>query len=119
MQQKKTRGQVEEEITQAIVGIETEYMGRNHVNARTYVFEDMILIRLQGVLTPAEQQLAQNRDGRSLVKETRRRLFETTRPLIEKMVRQIIGVRLVSVHTDMSASTGERIIVLVVDTCFD
>lgn len=116
---KKTRAQIQEEITNVFITIETEHMGLSSIDVKTYVFEDVILIRLRGVLTPAEHQLAQNREGRSLVKEIRRRLFETTRPMIEEAVRQITGARLVSVHTDMSTSTGERVIVLVVDTCLD
>lgn len=112
---KQTRGQAEAEFTQAIIRFEKEYLGRGPVDARTYFIKDMILVRLQGVLTPAELKLAETKDGRSLIKETRRLLFESSRPLLEEMVQQIAGASLVSLHTDMSSRTGERVILLTVD----
>ena len=108
----QTIGQVEAALTKAIVRFEKEYLGRGPKDARTYIIADMILIRLQGILTPAEQKLAENKENRGLVKEIRRQLFESSRPLLEEMVREITGARLVSLHTDMSSKTGERIVVL-------
>ncbi|MFK7803814.1 MAG: DUF2294 domain-containing protein [Anaerolineae bacterium] len=112
---KKTIGQLESEITKAMVQFEKEYLGRGPRDARTYIISDMIFIRLQGILTPAESKLAENKDGRQLVKETRRQLFESSRPLLEKMVKEITGAELVTLHTDMSSNTGERVVVLVTD----
>lgn len=115
----KTRGEAEAELTQAVIKFEKEYLGRGPLDARTFFIQDMILVRLRGVITPAERKLAESREGQNLVKETRRQLFESSRPLIEEMVKQIIGCQLVSLHTDMSAKTGERVIVLTVDTNLD
>ena len=75
----------------------------------------MILVRLRGILTPAEQKLAESPDGQKLVKEARRQLFETSRPLIEELVQEVCDCQMVSLHTDMSTRTGERVIVLTVD----
>ncbi|MCB8943633.1 MAG: DUF2294 domain-containing protein [Ardenticatenaceae bacterium] len=108
----RTIGQVEADLTKAIVRFEKEYLGRGPKDARTYIIGDMIFIRLQGVLTPAEQKLAENKDSRTLVKETRRQLFESSRPLLEAIVREVTGAAVVSLHTDMSSRTGERIVVL-------
>ena len=115
----KTRGEAEAELTQAVIKFEKEYLGRGPLDARTFFIQDMILVRLRGIITPAERKLAESREGQNLVKETRRQLFESSRPLIEEMVTQIIGCQLVSLHTDMSVKTGERIIVLTVDTNLD
>jgi len=112
---KLTRGQAEAEFTQAIIRFEKEYLGRGPVDARTYFIKDMILVRLQGVMTPAELKLAETKDGRSLIKETRRLLFESSRPLLAEMVQQVAGAALISLHTDMSNRTGERVILLTVD----
>jgi len=108
----KTIGQIEAELTKAIIRFEKEYLGRGPRDARTYIIDDMIVIRLQGMLTPAEQKLVENKDGRILVKETRRQLFESSRPLLEEIVRTITKSELISLHTDMSSKTGERIVVL-------
>ena len=114
-----TRGEVEAEITQAIVMFEKEYLGRGPLDARTFFINDMILIRLRGVLTLAEQKVAESREGQLLVKENRRQLFESSRSTIEALVQEIIGCRVVSLHTDVSTKTGERVIVLTVDTNLD
>ena len=115
----KTRGQLEAEFTQAIIKFEKEYLGRGPLEARTFFIQDMILVRLRGVLTPAEMKLAENREGQALVKETRRQLFETSRTLLDEIVRQILGCKPISLHTDMSTKTGERVVVITVDTDLD
>ena len=111
----RTKGQVEAAFSQAIVQFEKEYFGRGPLDAKTDFVRDMILVRLRGVLTLAEQKLAETTTGLTLVKETRSQLFESARPLLEEMVTGITGCRLISLHTDMSTRTGERVIVLTVD----
>ncbi len=108
-------GQVEAELTKAMIKFEKEYIGRGPSDARSFFIQDMILIRLQGVLTPAERKLAESSDGKNLVKETRRQLFESSRNLIEEMVDEIVGVKVISLHTDMSSRTGERVVVLTME----
>jgi len=115
----KTRGQLEAEFTQAIIKFEKEYLGRGPLEAGTFFVQDMILVRLRGILTPAEMKLAENREGQALVKETRRQLFETSRTLLDEIVRQILGCEPISLHTDMSTKTGERVVVITVDTDLD
>jgi uncharacterized protein YbcI len=110
----RTRGQIEAEITAAIVKFEREYMGRGPEEARTYLVDDLIIVRLRGVLTPAERQLAKSEDashGRSLIKQVRMELVDKGRPLLEALVRDITGQRVTSLHTDISTVTGERIFV--------
>jgi uncharacterized protein YbcI len=114
-----TRGQTEAEFTKAIIKFEKEYLGRGPLEARTFFLNDMIVVRLRGILTPAEAKLAENREGQILVKETRRQLFESSRPLLERIVRDVVGCGIISLHTDMSTKTGERIVVLTVDTNLD
>jgi len=75
----------------------------------------MIWVRLQGVLTPAEMKLAKNREGQVLVKETRCQLFETSRILLDDIVWEVLDCQPISLHTDMSTKTGERVIVITVD----
>jgi uncharacterized protein YbcI len=115
----KTRGEAEAEFTRAIIKFEKEYLGRGPADARTFFINDMILVRLRGILTPAEIKLAQTRDGLLLVKETRRQLFETSQPLLADLVSEIVDCGLVSLHTDMSTQTGERMIILTVDANLD
>jgi uncharacterized protein YbcI len=110
----KTRGQLEAEISDAIVRFELDYMGRGPEEARTYIIDDLVLVRLRGVLTQAERQLGGpdgNAQGRALVKEVRRQLIEKARPLLETIIEDVTGQGVRSVHTDISTVLGERIIV--------
>ena len=59
----KTKGQVEAEISEAIIKFEKDYMGRGPDETKTYIIGDMVLVRLRGVLTPAEKQLAKTDDN--------------------------------------------------------
>ena len=115
MPAKKSRGEYEDEFTKAIIKFEKEQLGRGPDSARTYMLDDLILVRLRGILTSAETALGRDREGQALVKEVRRQLHELSRPLIEKIVMEILGYEVISLHTDMSVKTGERIIVLIVE----
>ena len=113
--EKETKGQLEAEISEALIRFEKEYMGRGPKEANTYVIEDMVLIRLKGVLTPAEQKLAISQEGADLIKKTRVQLLENARTLLEKIIKDIMGCNVKSMHSDISAKTGERIIIFILD----
>ncbi|GMR11497.1 MAG: DUF2294 domain-containing protein [Anaerolineae bacterium] len=119
MSKRKPRGEYEDAFTKAIIKFEKEELGRGPKEARSYFLGDMILIRLRGILTPAESMLAKEREGRALVKETRRQLLESSKPNIEQIVHEVLGLELVSLYTDMSTETAERVIALVVDGNLD
>ena len=116
---KKSRGEYEDAFTKAIIKFEREHFGRGPKDARTYLIGDMILIRLSGMLTSAESVLAQKREGAELIEETRRQLLESSRPIIGRIVQDVLDRELISLHTDMSIKTGERVILLVVDGNLD
>jgi len=114
----KTVGELEAEISQAVIRFEKETMGRGPLETRTFLIEDMVLIRLKGVLTPSEIKLAEAGDGqrgRYLVKQTRQELVDHSRPMLEAIIRDVLGVEVRSLHTDISTKTGERVIVLSLD----
>ncbi|MEO0561975.1 MAG: DUF2294 domain-containing protein, partial [Chloroflexota bacterium] len=102
-------------FTRAMIQMEKEYLGRGPEQCRTVFLDDMIIVRLQGILTRAEIKLAETTDGRELIKETRRKLFESARDYMKTIVHEITGCELVSLHTDVSTRSGERLIVLIVD----
>jgi uncharacterized protein YbcI len=99
MTMKKSRGQSEAEISEAMIKFEKEYMGRGPLETKTYIIEDLVLVRLRGVLTPSEFQLAASgsqSDGRELIKQVRMTLLEKGRPLLEAVVESVTGKRVVS-----------------------
>ena len=113
----KTKGMLESEISQAIIKFEKDYMGRGPLETRTFLFDDMVLVRLKKVLTPAELKLAgdESASRRALVKQVRHELLEHGRPLLEAAITSILDAKVVSLHTDISTKTGERIIVFTLD----
>jgi uncharacterized protein YbcI len=115
----KTRGEAEAEITKAVIQFEKEYLGRGPLDARTVFINDMILIRLKGILTPGDRKLAETQEGQTLLKETRRKIFESSCDFFCQLVQDVTRCQLVSFHTDMSTRTGERIVVLTVDRNLD
>ena len=114
----KTKGQLEAEISEAIIKFEKEYMGRGPDETKSYIIDDMILIRLRGVLTLAEKQLAKTGgygNGRTLIKQVRIQLLEKARTLLETLVYDITGKKVQSLHTDISTVTGERVIIFALE----
>lgn len=109
---KKSKGQLEADISAAVTQFERDHLGRGPKEARTFIIQDMILIRLKGVLTPAEEKLAAEKDGAQLIKQVRMRLIESSRPLLEQIINEKTGAGVRTLHTDISSRTGERVFVL-------
>ena len=110
----KTLGEIEAAICQGIARFEQEYMGRGPKDIRTYVLGDLVVVRLKGVLTAAEQHLVQSlsgEKGRDLLKQVRTQLIETARVVMEGMIEDATGVKVLSMHHDISTRTGEEIVV--------
>ena len=110
----RSKREAEREISRAIVRFEKEFMGRGPLNVRTFLIEDMVLVRLANVLTPAELKLAESgtaERGGALIKQMRQELIHQGRPLLDAVIHDVLGIDVVSLHTDISAKTGERIIV--------
>lgn len=108
----KTKGQVEAEISQTLVKFELEYMGRGPRDVRAHLLQDMIVVRLKGILTPAERQLVKA-EGVELIKQVRAKLLETGKSVLKQSMEEITGLSVVSMHSDLSTTTGERVILFV------
>ena len=115
----KSKGQLEAEISEALIKFEKEYMGRGPEQTKTHIIGDMVVVRLQRVLTPAEEQLAGAADeteGRRLIKRVRIELLEKARPLLERIVTDLTGKKVISLHTDISTVTGERVVIFTLES---
>jgi len=111
----KTKGEIEAEISRAIVQFEIDYMGRGPKETRAYIVEDLVVVRLKGVLTPAEEQLTKSIDGKELVKKMRATLIDKARPLLYQVVGDITGTKILDLHTDISTESGERVFVFALE----
>ena len=110
----KTQGEIESAVCEVITGFEQDYMGRGPKDIHTHLIGDLLVVRLQGVLTEAEQHLVKAlaaAKGRDLLKQVRSHLIETARPVMEAMLQHIVGVKVVSLHHDISTTTGEEVLI--------
>src|SRR6266852_6843951 len=88
-------------------------MGRGPKDIRAHLIGDLLVVRFQGVLTAAEQHLVKSlsaEKGRDLLKQVRTHLIETARPIMEAMIQEVTGAKVVSLHHDISTVTGEEIV---------
>jgi len=109
----KTQGEIESAISEGMSRFEQEYMGRGPKDVHAHLIDDLIVVRLKGVLTAAEQHLVKTLSadkGRELLKQVRSHLVETARPTMEAMVMEITGVKVLSLHHDISTQTGEEVV---------
>lgn len=110
----KTQGEIEAAICQGMSRFEQEYMGRGPNDIRAHLIGDLLVVRLQGVLTAAEQHLVTTlspEKGRDLLKQVRSQLIEIARPALDALVHGVTGTKLVSLHHDISTVTGEEVVI--------
>ena len=109
----KSQGEIEAAISEGISRFELEFMGRGPKDIRAHIIGDLVVVRLHGVLTAAEQHLVTSlpsEKGRDLLKQVRTQLIEASRPVLETLVRDITGIAVRSLHHDISTVTGEEVV---------
>jgi uncharacterized protein YbcI len=109
----RTQGEIEAAICEGVSHFEQDYMGRGPKDIRAHLLGDLLVVRLQGVLTAAEQHLVKSlsiEKGQNLLKQVRTHLIETARPVMEAMVEEITGIKVLSLHHDISTVTGEEVV---------
>ncbi|MCU0725988.1 MAG: DUF2294 domain-containing protein [Planctomycetes bacterium] len=110
----RTRGEIEAAVSDGMTHFEMDHMGRGPKEIRAHLLGDLLVVRLGGVLTAAEQQLVRSQPaekGRDLLKQVRTHLLETARPVMETMIQDVTGVPVISLHHDISTVTGEEIVI--------
>jgi uncharacterized protein YbcI len=110
----KTLGEIEAAICKGITRFEQEYMGRGPKDIHAYLIDDLVVVRMKGVLTAAEQHLVKTlpaERGRDLLKQVRTQLVETARPTLDALIEEITGVKAMCLHQDISTTTGEEVLV--------
>jgi uncharacterized protein YbcI len=110
-----TKGEIESAIRTAIIKFEQEFMGRGPEDVRAFVVRDLVVVRLKGVLTPAERQLAKTAEGVEMVKRIRQTLIAQGRDQLFEEVGKVAGARVLAIFTDINAQIGEKVFVFTVD----
>jgi len=115
----KTQGEIESAICEGISRFEQDYMGRGPKDIHSHLLGDLLVVRLKGVLTAAEQHLVKSlpaEKGRDLLKQVRTHLIETARPMMEAMVQEVTGAQVLTLHHDISTVTGEEVVIFTLAT---
>src|SRR5437868_2785092 len=114
----KTQGEIEAAICEGMTRFEQEYMGRGPKEIHAHLIGDLLVVRLRGVLTAAEQQLIKSlpaEKGRDLLKQVRTHMIETARPVMERLIQDVTGAKILSLHHDISTATGEEVVLFTLD----
>lgn len=106
---------MENAIRNAIIKFEQEFMGRGPDDVRAFIVRDLVVVRLKGVLTPAERQLAKTSEGVEMVKRLRQNLIAQGRDKLCEQVSEITGAKILTVFTDIDAQISERVFVFTMD----
>jgi CheY-like chemotaxis protein/uncharacterized protein YbcI len=109
-----TQEESEAAICEGIIRFQEEYMGWASEQIHAHLIKDLLVVRILGVLTLAERQLAKSSSpekGRNLVKQVRNQLLELARPMLVSLVHEVTGVKVLSMHHDISTVTGEEVII--------
>ena len=112
-----TQAESEAAIDEGIIRFQKEYLGwgsERTEKVRVHFIKDLLVVRLLDTLTVAERQLAKSlspEKGRDLIKQTRASLLELARPMLESMVHEVVGVKVLCMHHDISTVTGEEVVV--------
>ncbi len=112
----RTQGEIEAAIGQSVSRIMQEFMGRGPKDVHVYLLGDLVLVRLKGVLTAAEQRLVMvtpSEKGRDLLKQMREQMVGLARPMLEAEIKKITGMEIISLHDDISTTTGEGIVIFI------
>lgn len=126
----KSQGEIEAAVCDGVSRLQQEFLGRGPQDIRSHLVGSLLVVRLQGVLTPAERRLmahpatanhagggdgSAHDNGRSLVKQVRSHVMSVARSKLAEIVEAAAGVKLVSLHHDISTVTGEELLVLSLD----
>jgi uncharacterized protein YbcI len=114
----KTKGEIEAAVCQGMSHFQQDFMGRGPKDIHAHLIGDLVLVRLRGVLTNAEQHLVQSlpsEKGRDLLKQVRTQLIEQARPILVTMIQEATGANVVSLHQDISTASGEEVVIFTLD----
>lgn len=117
----KSQGEIEAAVCDAVARFQQEFMGRGPRHVHTHLIENKLFVHLEGVLTAAEQRLIDsngngNGRGAELLKQFRSHLVLAGKALLDRLVSDATGAQPVSVHHDISPTTGEEVLVFTLST---
>jgi len=111
----KTKQEIESAVNEAMTKFLKEQMAEEAEAVTTQVVGDTIIIRLKGVLPPAERHMIKDQKGAKLIKELKEKLIERAKPLLETMIKNLTNAEVIDIHSSFDVDTGERIEIFTLD----
>jgi uncharacterized protein YbcI len=110
----RTKSEIEAAVSEEISRFEQDYMGQEPKHVYICLLGDLLVVRLRSALAEAELRfvkLLPAEKGRGLMKEVRSHLIAAFLPVMETMVEQVTGVKVMTTNHDINATTGEEVLI--------
>jgi len=110
----KTQGEIEAAICEGVNRFMQDFMGRGPKDIRAHLIVDLVLVRLRGVLSAAETNLAAvlpPENGRDMLKNVRTYLLESSSTKLRQIIETASDSRCASMYHDVSTVVNEEIFV--------
>jgi uncharacterized protein YbcI len=106
-------GEMRAMISREIVRLQAEYYGKGPTKAKTYIYDDVVVVVLEETFTRAEKTLAQRGEG-DAIQHIRRRFQQQMAEDFTSVVEQATGrsVRVFLSDTDIPADVSVEIFLL-------
>lgn len=111
----KTKQMVESMVSESMSKFLNEQMGEQAENVNTQIIGDIIIVRFENVLYPAEKQLVRTQEGALLIKELKLKLSEGIMPHLKVMINALTNAEVVEVYSNISLTNGARIEIFILN----
>ena len=101
----RTDGAIRSAISQAVVQLHADCYGKGATQAKTYVWENLVVTVLRDVLTVAERTLV-GAERTDLVREVRNAFQSTMEPRFREAVERITGRRVIGFLSQVDPADG-------------
>ena len=115
----KSRQEIESAVAEAMTKFLRKQMGERAAGVITEVASDAIIVRVKGIMPPAERYLIKNQEGMKLLKELKEKLIERAKPLLEAMIKNLIDAEVVDIYSSFNPASNEHIEIFTLDRSFD
>jgi uncharacterized protein YbcI len=110
----KTQGEIQSEISDLFTKFMQDNMGRGPTSIKTSITDDVVVVRLKGVLTETEKHLAISEVGKNLLVSVRRHLMTTTgKNHVNQIFLSKFKTSITNFYYDCDPTNNEEIVVCV------
>ncbi|SFJ25210.1 DUF2294 domain-containing protein [Planctomicrobium piriforme] len=95
-----------QQVAQAISKFQRERTGHAPVSVTVVLSEGMLVVTMNGVLSPAEKMMAQTPEGAAQVREFHRQLFQNSVADLRVEIQRITGVDVHECAAEVETKTG-------------